>query len=32
MRVLGGEVTPEKSLEIIKDAKERVDVLLDTLF
>ena len=31
MRVLGGEVTPEKSLEIIKDAKERVDVLLDTL-
>ena len=31
MRVLGGEVTPEKSLEIIKDAKEPVDVLLDTL-
>ncbi len=31
MRVLGGEVTPEMSLEIIKDAKERIDVLLDTL-
>ena len=31
MRVLGGNVTAETSMEIIKDAKARVDVLLDAL-
>lgn len=31
MRVLGGNVTPESSMAIIKDAKGRVDVLLDAL-
>ena len=31
MRVLGDNVSPEASMEIIKDANIRVDVLLDAL-
>lgn len=31
MRVLGAEVTPQISMEIIRDAKSRVDALLQTL-